>query len=246
MIGDTGRSAVPRNRSRREVRRQGGRPAPMSNPIEMEWQALRIWRSMPRLRRSPTFRPLASTTSRAEIGLAVGQRELLPLGAGRDIGHLGVDELGGGCGFRRGSPRDQRVCMMPYCRLGFLSRQIAESRDPVFAVMGGRTQHRIGDSGLEESCRAACRRSIFDARSRMDRSRCGSIRTSRNTRRGRALRPRSSRQASADNRNVGVPHAESQPGCDILHPKGKQRLIPAAHIRPDPGIVFQVVFTRVK
>jgi hypothetical protein len=39
----------------------------MSNPIEMEWLTLRTWRSMPRLRRSPTLSPLASTTRRAEI-----------------------------------------------------------------------------------------------------------------------------------------------------------------------------------
>jgi hypothetical protein len=32
-----------------------------------------------------------------------------------------------------------------------LATQVAESRDPVFAVMGGRAQRRIGDSGLVEA-----------------------------------------------------------------------------------------------
>ena len=36
------------------------------NPIETEWHALTIRRSIPSKRRSPTFNPLASTTRRAE------------------------------------------------------------------------------------------------------------------------------------------------------------------------------------
>jgi hypothetical protein len=32
-----------------------------------------------------------------------------------------------------------------------LVEQVAESRDPVFAITGGRAKHRIGDSGLVEA-----------------------------------------------------------------------------------------------
>lgn len=67
---------------------------------------------------------------------AIGQRELLPLRAGRDIGHLGVDEFGGGGDF--GADRaDQRVLHDAVLAARLLVEQIAESRDPVFVVMGG-------------------------------------------------------------------------------------------------------------
>ena len=63
-------------------------------------------------------------------GLAVRQRTSLPLRAGRDIGHLGVDEFGA-------DRADQRVVRDAVLAARLLVEQIAESRDPVLAVMGG-------------------------------------------------------------------------------------------------------------
>ena len=93
---------------------------------------------------------------------AVGQRELLPLRAGRDIGDLGVDEFGGGGDF--GADRaDQRVVHDAVLAARLLVEQIAESRDPVFAVMGRRAQHRIGDSGLVKTIELLVAADFFDA-----------------------------------------------------------------------------------
>lgn len=52
------------------------------------------------------------------------------------------------------SPADragQRVVHDAVLPARLLVEQVAESRDPVFAVMGGRAKHRIGDSGLVEA-----------------------------------------------------------------------------------------------
>ena len=46
---------------------------------------------------------------------------------------------------------DQRIVHDAVLAARLLVEQVAESRDPVFAVMGGRAQHRIGDSGLIEA-----------------------------------------------------------------------------------------------
>ena len=149
-------------------------------------------------------------------GFAVGQRELLPLRAGRDIGDLGVDEFGGGRDF--GPDRaDQRVVHDAVLAARLLVEQIAESRDPVFAVMGGRAQHRIGDSGLVEAIELLVAADFFDAEvERIDLMRIDqdgrNPRASEHGGRGRAGK------AAADDRNVGVLHGESQPGCDTFAP----------------------------
>jgi hypothetical protein len=95
-------------------------------------------------------------------GFAVGQRELLPLRAGRDIGHLGEDEFGGRCDFCP-DRADQRV-VHDAVLARLLVEQVAESRDPVFAVMGDRAKHRIGDSGLVEAAELLVTADFFDAK----------------------------------------------------------------------------------
>ncbi|MDE5452564.1 hypothetical protein GWE18_06700 [Bradyrhizobium sp. CSA112] len=59
---------------------------------------------------------------------------------------------------------DQRVIHDAVLAAGrLLLQQVAESRDPVFAVMGGRAKHRIGDSGLVEATELLVAADFFDA-----------------------------------------------------------------------------------
>ncbi len=71
---------------------------------------------------------------------AVGQGHLLPLGAGGDADDLGADALG-----RRGDFGPDRVDEVVVHDAVLAARslveQVAESGDPVLAVMGGRAQH---------------------------------------------------------------------------------------------------------
>src|SRR5882757_1014894 len=52
-----------------------------------------------------------------------------------------------------------------------LVQEIAESGDPVFAVMRRRPEHRIGDTGPEKTAQAVDRRSVFRRENRTDRAR---------------------------------------------------------------------------
>ena len=149
--------------------------------------------------------------------LAIGQRELLPFRTGRDVGHLSVDELGGGHDFRP-HRADQRVVHDAVLAARLLVEQVAESRDPVFAVIGGRAGHRIGDSGLVEAAELLAAADFLDAEVEwidlmwVDQN-------SRNTRASQHGGRSRAGQAAADDRNVDVPHMESQPGCDTFAPR---------------------------
>ena len=93
--------------------------------------------------------------------LAVGERDLLPVVAGGNRERLGKNHRGGLADF--GADRlDQRVVHDAVLPARGLIQQIAESRDPVLAVMGGRSQHRFADSGLQESSDLLVAAEFFD------------------------------------------------------------------------------------
>ena len=117
---------------------------------------------------------------------------------------------------------DQRVVHDAVLAARLLVEQIAESSDPVLAIMGGGAQHRIGNSGLAESAELLVAADFFDAEVGwislvwIDQGR-------RNTRAPQHGGCSGASEASANDRNVGVPHGESQPGCDILYLERKER-----------------------
>jgi hypothetical protein len=99
-----------------------------------------------------------------------------------------------------------------------LVEQIAESRDPVFAVMGGRAKHRIGNSGLVESAELLVAADFFDAKvERIDLMRVDqnswNPRASEHGGRGRAGK------AAADDRDVGILHGETRPRIASFAPE---------------------------
>jgi hypothetical protein len=99
----------------------------------------------------------------------------------------------------------QRVVHDAVLATRLLVEQVAESRDPVFAVMGGRAKHRIGDSGLVEAAELLVAADFFDAEvewiglMRIDQERRDTC-ASEHGGRGRAGK------AAADDRDVGVFH----------------------------------------
>ena len=124
--------------------------------------------------------------------LAVGQRDLLPLGAVGDGDDLGVD------GFdtrREFAPRIVLTSVsyrMPCWSLGLLGDDVAEARFPDLAVERRRAQGRLGEAGLAQEVEliaaeflAAQLRRIGRMRVDQDAPRC---------RRGRASPRRSSRR----------------------------------------------------
>src|SRR5258705_7039178 len=83
--------------------------------------------------------------------------------------------------------------------------------------MGGRAKHRIGDSGLIKTIELLVAADFFDAEvERIDLMRIDQngrdTRASEHGGRGRAGK------AAADDRDVGILHMESQPGCDTFAP----------------------------
>ena len=172
---------------------------------------------------------------------AVGQRELLPFRAGRDIGHLGVDEFGGGWDF--GANRaDQRVIHDAVLAARLLVEQVAESRDPVFAVMGGRAKHRIGDSGLVKAIELLVAADFFDAEvewiglMRIDQD-GWNPRASEHGGRGRAGK------AAADDRDVGILHGESRPRIASFAPRMANKCLAGKNW--NRKMLFLDIFTRV-
>ena len=93
---------------------------------------------------------------------------------------------------------------------GAESRQ--KTRPAVFAIIGDRTKHRIGDFRPVQAIDLLVAADFFRAEvERIGRSKRSELRHVRAWRRGRA--------AATNDREVGEFHRESQPGCDTLYPE---------------------------
>ena len=157
----------------------------------------------------PDVQPIGQHHQPRRDRFAVRERELLAIVAGRDIRDLGVDQFGrfGDFGPNR---HDQRVIHDAELLAGPLVEQIAGPRDPVFAVMGGRTQQQIGKSRLLQKVDLGAAAQLFDAKieriilMRVDQERRNPG-ASEHRGRGRAGK------AAPDNCNVGVPHRNFRP-----------------------------------
>ena len=193
----------------------------------------------------PDIQPVGKHHQPRRDRLAVGQRELLPLGAGRDLHDLGVDQFGGLGDF--GPDRhDQRVVHDAELLARLLVEQIAEARDPVFAVMGGRAQHRIGESGLVKRSSWVAAAQFFDAEierivfMRIDQERRN---PGASEHRGRSR----AGKAAADDRNVGVPHGNPGLETPCFAPgKANKGLAWRPALDGNPGNRISDIFTRVK
>ena len=88
--------------------------------------------------------------------------------------------------------------------------------------MGGGAQHRIGHSGLVDTIELLVAANFFDVKvewiglMRIDQDR-------RNTRAPEHAGRGGAGEAAADDRDVGVPQGESQPGCDTLYPEWQRK-----------------------
>ena len=112
---------------------------------------------MPSMWRRPTFRPLAITTSRAEIVSSLDSTTFCRSFAGRDRHGLGDDLLD--VWRNLGADRvDQRVVEDADLLARRLVEQMAESRDPVLVGNGGLAQHGFEQAGLAQGARSARRR----------------------------------------------------------------------------------------
>src|SRR6185503_18466399 len=124
---------------------------------------------------------------------------------------------------------DQRVVHDAVLPARLPVEQVAESRDPVLAVMGGGPQHRFGDSRLKESRELLVSAQLFDSkiegidRVRIDHDGRDAGATEHGGR-GRA------RKSAADDRNVGVAHAKIRCSAAILAPAKANKALSGATI----------------
>ena len=133
---------------------------------------------------------------------AVRQHDLLPFNTGRNRHGFGADRFDVS---RNLGPDavDQRVVHDAVLLARRLVEEIAESRDPVLAVMRGLSQRRFGDSGFAKAVDLQLSAEFFDAkvgrihRVRVDQGR-GDAGASEHRGSGRAGKP------TADDRNVGI------------------------------------------
>jgi hypothetical protein len=116
-----------------------------------------------------------------------------------------------------------------------LVQEIAESGDPVFAVVGRLAQHRIGDAGPGKSFELGIAAQFFDA----EVERIDLVRVDQDRRNPGAAEHRGSGrtgQAAANDRDVGMLHGRFRPERASFAPqKGKKGLAWASAGRPEAG-----------
>lgn len=173
-----------------------------SKPNEIEWHGLVTSRSMPSVRRSPTFRPLASTTSRAEI-----MSPLASVGVCRSAPVLTSTTLSqANSAARVISARIAAISasyMVPNCWFEVLSSNSRIARS-VLTAPSDRTQHGFGEPSRRESPQLLNSAELFDA----GIDRIGLMRVDQDVRDpgARAWLLRSTPRGPADDYNVGMPH----------------------------------------
>ena len=183
--------------------------------------------------------PLASTTSRAEIVSPFGQRELLPLRRwSRHRSTLAQIQFGG-AGISARIARDQRVVHDAVLAARRLVEQIAESRDPVLAVMGGRAAAPNRRCPvLHEAIELLAAAQLFDA----EVERIDLVRIDQDSRNPGAAEHRGrgrAGKAAADDRDVGVPHRESRSGDGYFAPgKANKGLAWKPRFEPESGMMY--------
>jgi hypothetical protein len=126
-----------------------------------------------------------------------------------------------------------------------LVQEIAESGDPVFAVMRRRTEHRIGGAGPEKPLKLRITAQFFDAKA----ERIGLVRIDQDARNPGASQHGGcgrTRQAAADDRNIGVLHRTSRSETTTFAPgKGKKGLVWGRKLIREPEKVAILYITRI-